>query len=207
MGRTTLPFGLNQPKEQPHLLQQLSCFYLLPFPRKKLGDLRTWMHHVCSMVLAKTCGRKIKDNLGFIPINTVTVGFNFHIWLFAHSWPTMKAYFYTTRQNMLLAFMVISQVLYSGCYISILFQHGVSFWINDGTQLQLCFHLWLQLENKTEFHLQIYALKITENNSRKSSEGQYLPHQGLQNRIHKKSVFSILHHEMCWNNLLPQSQQ
>jgi len=35
-----LPFGLTQPKEQPRLLQQLSRFYLLPFPRKKLGDLR-----------------------------------------------------------------------------------------------------------------------------------------------------------------------
>ena len=97
--------------------------------------------------------------MGYLPRNTVTVGFNFHIWLFAHSWPTMKAYFYTIRQNMLLAYMVISQVLYSDCYISILFHHGVTFWINDGTQLQLCFHLLLQFENKTEFHLQIYALK------------------------------------------------
>jgi len=34
-----LPFGLTQPKERPRLLQQLSRFYLLPFPRKKLGDL------------------------------------------------------------------------------------------------------------------------------------------------------------------------
>ena len=112
------------------------------------------------MVLA-ICGRKIKDNLGFLPINTVTVGLNFHIWLSAHSWPTMKVYFYTIRQNMLLAYeyMVIPQVLYSDCYIYILFQHGASFWINDGTQLQLCFHSWLQLENKTEFHLWIYALK------------------------------------------------
>jgi hypothetical protein len=41
-----LSFGLTQPKEQPRLLQQLPHFYLLPFPRKKLGDLRTWMHHV-----------------------------------------------------------------------------------------------------------------------------------------------------------------
>jgi hypothetical protein len=40
MHRTVLPFGLNQRKEQPRLLQQLSRFYLLPFPRKKLGDLR-----------------------------------------------------------------------------------------------------------------------------------------------------------------------
>ena len=40
-GRTVLPLGLTQPKEQPRLLQQLSHFYLLPFPRKKLGDLRT----------------------------------------------------------------------------------------------------------------------------------------------------------------------
>ena len=41
-----LPFGFTQPKEQPRLLQQLSLFYLLPFPRKKLGDLRPWTHHV-----------------------------------------------------------------------------------------------------------------------------------------------------------------
>jgi len=41
-----LPFGLTQPKERPRLLQQLSRFYLLPFPRKKLGNLRTWTHHV-----------------------------------------------------------------------------------------------------------------------------------------------------------------
>ena len=34
-GSTVLPFGLAQPKEQPRLLQQLSRFYLLPFPRKK----------------------------------------------------------------------------------------------------------------------------------------------------------------------------
>ena len=40
-GSTVLPLGLAQPKEQPRLLQQLSRFYLLPFPRKKLGDLRT----------------------------------------------------------------------------------------------------------------------------------------------------------------------
>ena len=31
---TVLPLGLAQPKEQPRLLQQLSRFYLLPFPRK-----------------------------------------------------------------------------------------------------------------------------------------------------------------------------
>ena len=37
-GSTVLPLGLAQPKEQPCLLQQLSRFYLLPFPRKKLGD-------------------------------------------------------------------------------------------------------------------------------------------------------------------------
>jgi len=101
----------------------------------------------------------MKDNLGLLPRNTVTVGLNFHIWLFAHSWPTMKAYFYTISQNMLLAYTVISQVLYSDCYIFILFHHGVSFQTNDGTQLQLCFHLWLKFENKTEFNLQIYALK------------------------------------------------
>ena len=35
-----------QPKEQPRLLQQLSRFYLLPFPRKKLGYLRIWTSHV-----------------------------------------------------------------------------------------------------------------------------------------------------------------
>ena len=40
-GSTVLPRGLAQPKEQPRLLQQLSRFYLLPFPRKKLGYLRT----------------------------------------------------------------------------------------------------------------------------------------------------------------------
>ena len=34
-GSTVLPLGLVQPKEQPRLLQQLSCFYLLPFPEKK----------------------------------------------------------------------------------------------------------------------------------------------------------------------------
>ena len=34
-GSTVLPHGLTQPKEQPRLLQQLSRFYLLPFPRKK----------------------------------------------------------------------------------------------------------------------------------------------------------------------------
>ena len=32
--RTVLPFGFFQPKEQPRHLQQLSRFYLLPFPRK-----------------------------------------------------------------------------------------------------------------------------------------------------------------------------
>ena len=45
-GGTVLPLGLAQPKEQPRLLQQLSHFYLLPFPEKNLGDLRTWTHHV-----------------------------------------------------------------------------------------------------------------------------------------------------------------
>ena len=45
-GSTVLPLGLVQPKEQPRLLQQLSRFYLLPFPRKKLGYLRTWTPHV-----------------------------------------------------------------------------------------------------------------------------------------------------------------
>ena len=40
-GSTVLPLGLAQPKEQPSLLQQLSRFCLLPFPRKKLGYLRT----------------------------------------------------------------------------------------------------------------------------------------------------------------------
>ena len=40
-GSTVLPRGLAQPEEQPHLLQQLSRFYLLPFPRKKLGYLTT----------------------------------------------------------------------------------------------------------------------------------------------------------------------
>ena len=46
-GSTVLPLGLAQPKEQPCLLRQLSCFYLLPFPRKKLGDLTTWTPHIC----------------------------------------------------------------------------------------------------------------------------------------------------------------
>ena len=46
-GSTVLPLGLAQPKEQPRLLQQLSHFYLLPFPRKKLGYLRTWTPLVC----------------------------------------------------------------------------------------------------------------------------------------------------------------
>ena len=40
-GSAVLPLSLAQPKEQPCLLQQLSHFYLLPFPRKKLGYLRT----------------------------------------------------------------------------------------------------------------------------------------------------------------------
>jgi len=40
-GRTVLVFGLFQPTEQLRHLQQLSRFYLLPFLRKKLGDLRT----------------------------------------------------------------------------------------------------------------------------------------------------------------------
>ena len=35
-GRTVLPFGLTQPKEQPRHLQQPARFYLLPFPRKKI---------------------------------------------------------------------------------------------------------------------------------------------------------------------------
>ena len=35
-GSTVLPLGLAQPKEQPRLLQQLSRFYLLPFPEKKI---------------------------------------------------------------------------------------------------------------------------------------------------------------------------
>jgi hypothetical protein len=46
-GSTVLPLGLAQPKEQPRLLQQLSCFFLLPFQRKKLGDLRTWTLLIC----------------------------------------------------------------------------------------------------------------------------------------------------------------
>ena len=45
-GSTVLPLGLAQPKGQPRLLQQLSRFYLLPFPRKKLGYLTTWTPHV-----------------------------------------------------------------------------------------------------------------------------------------------------------------
>ena len=45
-GSTVLQLGLAQSKEQPRLLQQLSRFYLLPFPRKKLGDLTTWTPHV-----------------------------------------------------------------------------------------------------------------------------------------------------------------
>ena len=40
-GSTVLPLGLAEPEEQPCLLQQLSRFYLLPFPRKKLGYLTT----------------------------------------------------------------------------------------------------------------------------------------------------------------------
>ena len=35
-GSTVLPLGLAQPKEQPLLLQQLSRYYLVPFPRKKI---------------------------------------------------------------------------------------------------------------------------------------------------------------------------
>ena len=45
-GSTVLPLGLAQPKEQPRLLQQLSRFYLLPFPRKELGYLTTWTPQV-----------------------------------------------------------------------------------------------------------------------------------------------------------------
>ena len=45
-GSTVLPLGLAQSKEQPRLLQQLSRFYLLPLPRKKLGYLTTWTPHV-----------------------------------------------------------------------------------------------------------------------------------------------------------------
>ena len=45
-GSTVLPLGLAQPKEQPRFLKQLSRFYLLPFPRKKLGYLTTWTPHV-----------------------------------------------------------------------------------------------------------------------------------------------------------------
>jgi hypothetical protein len=51
-GRTVLPFGLNQPEEQPRLLQQLPRFYLVPFPRKKSGDLRALMHPVLQSYLS-----------------------------------------------------------------------------------------------------------------------------------------------------------
>ena len=37
-GSTVLLLGLAQPEEQPRLLQQLSRFYVLPFPRKKNLD-------------------------------------------------------------------------------------------------------------------------------------------------------------------------
>jgi len=59
-GMTVFPFGLTQPKEQPRFLQQLSRFYLLPFPRKKLADLRTWMHHVLSK-----CNRIVRNGDGW----------------------------------------------------------------------------------------------------------------------------------------------
>ena len=49
-GSIVLPLGLAQPKEQPRLLQQLSRFYLLPFLRKKLGYLRTWMSRVYTLL-------------------------------------------------------------------------------------------------------------------------------------------------------------
>jgi hypothetical protein len=52
--RTVLPFDLIQPKEQPRLFQQLSRFYLLLFLRKKLGDLRTWTHHIYYLYSCKT---------------------------------------------------------------------------------------------------------------------------------------------------------
>ena len=52
-GSTVLPLGLAQPKEQPRLLQQLPHFYLLPFPRKKLGYLRTWTPHALQHSLPK----------------------------------------------------------------------------------------------------------------------------------------------------------
>ena len=48
-GSTVLPLGLAEPEEQPCLLQQLPRFYLLPFPRKKLGYLTTWTPHVCTV--------------------------------------------------------------------------------------------------------------------------------------------------------------
>ena len=38
-GSTVLPLGLALPTEQPRLLQQLSRFYLLPIPRKKIRIL------------------------------------------------------------------------------------------------------------------------------------------------------------------------
>ena len=53
-GSTVLPLGLAEPKEQPRLLQ-LSRFYLLPFPRKKLGYLRTWTPHVLILMITD-CG-------------------------------------------------------------------------------------------------------------------------------------------------------
>ena len=57
-GRKVLPFRLTQPKEEPCLLQQLSRFYLFPFPRKKLGDLRTWTHQPANCRLDLT--RRLK---------------------------------------------------------------------------------------------------------------------------------------------------
>ena len=59
-GSTVLPLGLAQPKEQPRLLQQLSRFYLLPFPSKKLGYLRTWTPHVMWHLDSSSC------NWGFV---------------------------------------------------------------------------------------------------------------------------------------------
>ena len=56
-GGTVLPLGLAQPKEQPRLLQQLSRFYLLPFPIKKLGYIRTWTPHV----MQARCSKKLND--------------------------------------------------------------------------------------------------------------------------------------------------
>ena len=75
-GSTVLPLGLALPKEQPCLLQQLSRFYLLPFPRKKLGYLTTWTSHVLGsdgLNAGYKDGVSIANNFGCPKAKTITI--------------------------------------------------------------------------------------------------------------------------------------